>query len=70
MSILKLDFVQGFMRCCNDGWLQGYHERNGGNMSYRMTDKDMEYAKSFFYKNPSPWTELGIQADNLKNEFF
>ena len=23
--------IRGFMRMCNDGWQQGWHERNGGN---------------------------------------
>ena len=38
MGILDIDIVKGFMRMCNDGWLQGWHERNGGNLTYRMTD--------------------------------
>ena len=24
------------MRMCDDCWLQGWHERNGGNLSYRV----------------------------------
>ena len=30
MSILELDVMQAYIRMCNDGWLQGWHERNGG----------------------------------------
>ena len=33
MGILDIEIVKGFMRMCNDGWLQGWHERNGGNLS-------------------------------------
>ena len=29
-------FVRGFVRMCDDGWTQGWHERNGGNASYRL----------------------------------
>ena len=36
MGILDVKFVQGFIRMCNDGWEQGWHERNGGNLSWRM----------------------------------
>ena len=28
MGILDIEIVKGFMRMCNDGWLQGWHERN------------------------------------------
>ena len=33
MGILDIEIVKGFMRMCNDGWLQGWHERNGGNLT-------------------------------------
>ena len=32
MSIMDVKFVNEFVRMCNDGWLQGWHERNGGNL--------------------------------------
>ena len=35
MGILDIEIVKGFMRMCNDGWLQDWHERNGGNLTYR-----------------------------------
>lgn len=28
--------MQGFIKMANDGYLQGWHERNGGNLSYRL----------------------------------
>ena len=28
MGILDIEIVKGFMRMCNDGWLQGWHERD------------------------------------------
>ncbi len=34
MKVLDAEFVKGFMRMADDGWLQGWHERNGGNLSY------------------------------------
>ena len=30
MKVLDAEFVQGFIRMANDGWEQGWHERNGG----------------------------------------
>lgn len=68
MDILTLDFVQGFMRMCDDGWLQGWHERNGGNLSYRMTEGDVLLAKPAF--EPGPWTPIGTEVPSLAGEYF
>ena len=70
MSILELDVMQAYIRMCNDGWLQGWHERNGGNLTYRMTEEEAAQCRPFFKKKPGPWVELGVQADNLKGEYF
>ena len=37
MEICDISCVKGFIRMCNDGWLHGWHERNGGNLPYRLT---------------------------------
>ena len=39
MNFLDAEFVQEFIRMANDGWEQGWHERNGGNLSYRENRK-------------------------------
>ncbi len=70
MSILELDVMQAYIRMCNDGWLQGWHERNGGNLTYRTTEEEAAQCRPFFKKEPGPWVELGVQADNLKGEYF
>ena len=36
MKFLDAEFVRGFIRMADDGWQQGWHERNGGNLSYRV----------------------------------
>ena len=41
MKVLDAEFVKGFMRMCDDGWLQGWHERNGGNLSYRVKAEEI-----------------------------
>ena len=33
----EIPAVRGFIRMCTDGWEQGWHERNGGNLTYRMS---------------------------------
>jgi len=73
MSYTKLEevpAVEGFIRMCTDGWEQGWHERNGGNLTYRMSEKDVEEARPFFDKEPREWVNMGVQADNLRRAFF
>ena len=45
MRFLDAEFVQGFIRMANDGWEQGWHERNGGNLSYRVKPEEVELVK-------------------------
>ena len=50
MKFLDAEFVKGFIRMANDGWEQGWHERNGGNLSYRVKPEEVEEVS----KPPSP----------------
>ena len=45
MTMTDISIVKRYIRTCNDGWLQGWHERNGGNLTYRMTDEELEQAR-------------------------
>ena len=68
-AIYNIDCIEGFMRMCNDGWLQGWHERNGGNLTYRMKAEDIEACRPYF-KEPGEWVNMGVQAENLAGEYF
>ena len=70
MGILDIEIVKGFMRMCNDGWLQGWHERNGGNLTYRMKEEEVAQCRPFFDEQPRGWVNMGVQADNLAGEYF
>ena len=37
MQIRQMDFVREMVRLCEDAWTLGWHERNAGNLSYRLT---------------------------------
>lgn len=69
-NMLEIDIVKGYIRMCNDGWLQGWHERNGGNCTYRMKQEEVEQCRPYFSDTPGEWTEMGVQADNLAGEYF
>lgn len=65
----QLGFVRGFGRMCQDGWELGYHERNGGNASYRLCDSDLASVQSFFYDTPSSWVPLGVTVPEMAGEY-
>ena len=48
MKVTEAEFVQGFIRMCDDGYALGFHERNGGNASYRMKPEEVEQVKDQF----------------------
>ena len=54
MRIEELSFVKAFIRLATDGDRRGWHERNGGNLSYRMTDADIN-ACSAQFDTAAPW---------------
>ena len=68
MKFLEAKFVKGFIRMCDDGWNQGWHERNGGNLSYRVKPEEVELVKENF--NPKEWQPIGTSVPTLANEYF
>ena len=62
---LKRDII----KTCTDGWLQGWHERNGGNLSCRMTPAEAEEVKDLLNENAA-WKEIGAEVPGLANEYF
>ena len=69
MNILEVGFIQGFIRLVSEGYRMGWHELNGGNLSYRMTDDDVVEVKSQLSFD-NPWVEIGAPVPKLKSEFF
>lgn len=69
MSIINTTIMESFIRTCTDGWQQGWHERNGGNLTYRMRAEDVAACAPFF-KAPGDWNEMGVTAENLAGEYF
>lgn len=69
MKVLDMTFVQGFIRMADDGFHLGWHERNGGNLSYRIKPEEIELIKNRL-KNDGPWVPIGASVPNLAGEFF
>ena len=69
MDITSVPVMQGYLRMCDDGWQQGWHERNGGNLTYRMRPQEVEACRPCF-QTPGEWVKMGVKAENLKGEYF
>ncbi len=69
MKITDAAFVQGFIRMCNDGWEQGWHERNGGNLSYRIKDEEVAQIRDAL-DFTGGWLPIGTTVPALAGEFF
>lgn len=69
MDVLNTKLAKDFTKLCSDGFSQGWHERNGGNLSYRMTDKQVNECKECFNLNSS-WKEIGTDVPGLAGEYF
>ena len=69
MKILDAKFVQDFIKMANDGFLQGWHERNGGNLSYRLKPEEVELIRPRLNES-GEWTEIGTEVPGLAGEFF
>lgn len=69
MKVTDTKFVQGFIKMCNDGWNLGWHERNGGNLSYRMKKEETEEILPCLDRT-GEWREIGTTVPGLAGEFF
>lgn len=58
-----------FTKVCSDGYTLGWHERNGGNLSYRMKDAEVEEVKDLLNES-AEWREIGTSVPDLANEYF
>lgn len=68
-NIIEQPFVKGFVRMCADGWDQGWHERNGGNLSYRIKEDEIKAVLDSLSEE-NPWQPIGTSVPNLAGEFF
>ncbi len=69
MKVLESAVMQGFMRMADDGFCQGWHERNGGNLTYRMKPEEVEQVREDL-RFDAPWQDIGTSVPGLAGEFF
>lgn len=65
VRMLDISIVKKYIRTADDGWHQGWHERNGGNLTYRL--KAEEVAEIWVLQKSTGLPELQtIQDDELR----
>lgn len=64
MSFPDSELLCNFMRICDAGASRGWHERNGGSLSYLMQTEEVDkFRRYFFYRDN--WQPLGCDAPHL-----
>ncbi len=69
MKILDAPFLQGFVRLTDDGFRKGWHERNGGNLSYRIRPEELAEVEKKLRK-PQRWVSTEVCVPDLAGEYF
>lgn len=69
MSITDIEIIKGYIRLTEDAVRKGWHERNGGNFSYRMKPEEVEKTRPYF-REPGEWQEIGTSVPGLAGEYF
>ena len=70
MKILDMPCTKGFMQLAQDGVDKGWHEMNGGNLSYRLTKDEAANVKKVLKKASGDWTDICESVPKLAGEFF
>lgn len=69
MKVLESKFMQDFIKMADDGYKLGWHERNGGNLSYRLRKGEVDAIRGRLYTD-TPWKPIGTDVPGLAGEYF
>lgn len=69
MKVLDTAFAKGFIRLATDGSNWGWHERNGGNLTYRLRPEEAESVRDDC-RFDQPFQPIGTEVPGLAGEFF
>ncbi|WP_294151502.1 rhamnulose-1-phosphate aldolase [uncultured Clostridium sp.] len=68
MKILDSNAAKGFIRMSDDGWRLGWHECHGGNLSFRLTEEEVDEVREEL-KTDGAWIELPVSVPELAGDF-
>ena len=69
MDILNAPFMESFKRLTSDAFKKGWHERNGGNLTYRVPAEEVESVKESLHP-AEQWQPIGNTVPDLAGEYF
>lgn len=69
MQLENKIFVKKFIRTAEEGYKRGWHELNGGNLSYRMKETEVDEVKKYF-NDKEEWDSIGTEVSDLANDYF
>lgn len=69
MKVLECKFLQDFVKMAEDGYQQGWHERNGGNLSYRLKKGEVDAIRPRL-SSDAQWQPIGTSVPGLAGEHF
>lgn len=69
MKVLDSAFCKEYITMADDSWKLGYHERNGGNFSYRLKKEEIESVMDDLSFDRE-WLDIGTEVPLLAGEFF
>ena len=67
--VLSYPLIKRFVGICLKGYAHGWHERNGGNLSYRLNEDEVRDLKNYL-SDQGPWIDLGVKIPNIENDYF
>ena len=70
MKVVDTAFAKSFFRMCGDGFYQGWHERNGGNLSYRLKEDEIREIWDDLNFESGRQYDIGTFVPTLAGEFF
>lgn len=69
MDVKETKFMEGFARLTLDAFKKGWHERNGGNLTYRVPMEEIESVKDSLHE-VTEWKPIGNTVPDLAGEYF
>lgn len=65
----NIKFIKGFIELAKKGYENNWHERNGGNLSYRLKNEEIEEIKKYL-SYEAEFKPIGTSIPKLANEYF
>lgn len=69
MKVLDSELMKSYARMAVDGFNLGWHERNGGNLTCRLSNEDVENLKEDFDET-GDWQDFGWQKGHEEDSSF